>query len=244
MKLIFDVSKPALTQQQLAEERAQCQSALEGLRKKRLHSGWLAVVLSAAAFAFFLLIRQDGLNAFLYYLLPLLAFVTALVLIAASSDGVVVLLGFSTGWLMAFPFAGFAGSVANPAVRETVLVSMGAIVVFAFTIWTYYFVKWVTWPHCEITRRQFALKELVPDEHPDHCIAYLKMVEEDEALQTYQSQINTMGRRPTMGDFWVAQDWIAGRPARLEAAAKRSQAVEACAKFGATVYGGQVVAAH
>lgn len=246
MNLNFDVSMPAPTQQQIIEERAQCLATFDRLRKKNWQSRVLAVVLAASALAIFLLVRQDGVVENLNYVLGPIATLAALGLMAATADADegAALLGGILGGIVALALAGLAATMANPDVEDTVGLLIGVLVFFFSTLWTFFYIARVDGPQRTVRRRLAALEELLPENHPDHCIAYLEMVETDEALQSYQFQINTMGRKPVLGDFYAAQLWMSGRPTRLATAAKKTQAMAACAKFAATVYGGQDVAAH
>ena len=244
--MMFDVSKPAPTQQQLAEERDQCLASYDQLRKKNWQSLAFAVLLAALALAIFVLVRQDGVSENLkHFFVPSATFAALLLLVVtADMDLGAAILGAIFGGIGAFLFGLLAATVALPAVQNTVGLLIGTFVFLSVALWTCVYISRIDMLRRSLELRTVALDDLLPEKHPDHCIAYLKMVESDEALQSYQFQVNSMGRRPVLGDFWAAQTWIAGRSARLEAAAKRSQAVEACAKFGATAYGDQGVAAH
>lgn len=244
MKLNFDVSMSAPTQQQIAEERAQCLATFDRLRKRKWQSGVLAVVLAASALAIFLLVRQDGFDVTLNYVLLPFAVFAVLGLMAAAADGGAVLLLAILGGIVALPLSGLAATLANPAVKDTVGLLIGVLVFFFSALWSFIFIEQVDGPQRTTTRRLAALEEMLPENHPDHCIDYSEMVADDEALQSYQLQINTIGRKPVLGDFYAAQLWMSGRPTRLATAAKKARAMAACTKFAATVYGGQDVAAH
>ena len=66
---------------------------------------------------------------------------------------------------------------------------------------------------------------------PDECVKFVELVDADPTIAAYQQQLAAMGRKPVIGEYKVALEWMATSEKRASEAEKREQARLACERL-------------
>lgn len=90
---------------------------------------------------------------------------------------------------------------------------------------------WIRRPRTESNAILSNLVELEHSSLPEECIRFAGWCETDETVGAYQRRLAAMGRKPVVGEYEAAKDWIEGAAARATEQEKADRAKQACARL-------------
>ncbi len=99
----------------------------------------------------------------------------------------------------------------------------------------YLYDRWVVTPRTTATAVLHDLVYLDYSSHPDECIAFVGFVEADDAVRAYQHQLVALGRKPVLGEYRAAKDWMDQKETRLAKQEKLELARQAYSQLGAAI---------
>ncbi|WP_155989650.1 hypothetical protein [Thioalkalivibrio sp. ALE19] len=85
-------------------------------------------------------------------------------------------------------------------------------------------------PRENIKKELMKLRPICPETHPDECLVYLCLTNQDKVLESYQRKIAHQGRRPLVVEYKVARKRVWGEEGTEE---RRQKAESACRQMGA-----------
>ncbi len=77
------------------------------------------------------------------------------------------------------------------------------------------------------------LVELEATEKPDECIQMDEWREQDKTIESYLTALVNLGRKPVIGEYRAAKEWMESKEKRQREAEKQDRARQACARFEA-----------
>ena len=209
----FDVTQPPSSSDDLEQLRREAERELEAIEVKERHfdSIWLAaaivgLVLSTEIWMLTLLP--------LYSYLVIRDYLTVMPFAAAFAFGLVhfhriysLLLAFLSVSALATSIIGMVFATV-PSWIPIITAIIGIVSFIAIIHGAGYMDEHVSGPRKRYKKLLANLEALDPTRKPQECIQFLEWCQQDETLKAYQHALAEMGRKPVVGEYRAAKDWV------------------------------------
>lgn len=206
----------------LAEERQRLtrqKNILENRRRETLTLAWSVIGISFIAMITVLYLKWPVGDCVVF---------VAVVSLAVGVMNAVGIMAVGVVWAM-------AGVIVVVWVMDTAgvmaVVWVSVVAVGSSTIGDILFTKYLNDPINAADKALADLVELEASDKPDECIKLDKWRDKDKHIDTYLTALSQQDRKPVIGEYRVAKNWIATSEQRQNDAEKRERARQACERL-------------
>ena len=236
----IEISNPPLSADQLADKRRIHSEQLKAyvMRGRYYKYGFYTIGMVGVVIAGLLWMYgfiRDG------ELVGVCAVMAALVVIVMSmgrdiivDSSVIVLIIVAQILLYALMvLAGLTGMLSIEVEIDTLGTSLGttALVIVVAIAWN----KWIGNPYKETEIALEDLVELEYSESPNECITFDQWRTSDGMIRLYANRVAELGRKPTIGEYKAAKNWMSSADERQKEAEHIVLAKQACDRMASTV---------
>ena len=235
----FDLTKPPLDVNELKGLRREAEQELKAIETKERHFDfvWSAaaivgLVLLTARWVVTLLPHSDLVLRDYLIVTP---FAAAFAFAVINFHGVFsLLLALLSGSALATSFIGMV-SPTVPSWIPIITAIVGIVSFVAIIRGSDYMGEHVVGPRKSYKTLLADLEVLDPTSTPQECIQFLEWCQQDETLKAYQHALAEMGRKPVVGEYQVAKDWMHHSERRRILDMLETRAREACEQLAQAV---------
>ena len=220
MNIQFDVNTAPPSQEAIDCARSETESRVARLLRLQRWVGYAGMALVLAVLAVLAVLLSLSKAEFVSEGRVFVLAGVMIVVVAMAAGGAV-------GRAVAMAAGGAVGVAVGGAVGGAVIVGALAVL-FGFGL----IVEVLSGRRSQAEEQRDALVEL-GESTPEECVKFVELVDADQTIAAYQQQLAAMGRKPVIGEYKAALEWIVTAEARPSESDKQERARLACERLAA-----------